>query len=139
MITTANIVLTFKTLWDADATLTASVPGGLCFGRQLDTSSSPYATILVQSQGKVIDTGDNFLEDFLVTIRVYGAVTLTVMDTISQRISTLFDSKSTLGSLSEFVMMYPTADSIEEDISEKEAKDIVFAVHSWNLKTQVVR
>ena len=115
---TVNITKAVRTLFNADATLSSLVPGGLIYGIQPAPVLRPFASLLVYLDGDPeLTTGAIYAQAYMAVIRVWSDQFLAKAGAIQTALEGILTSATKLTGLTDnawTLAVWPQPSSIEE-------------------------
>lgn len=136
-----NIIAGWKTTWDAEATITSVVPGGLWSGPVPQAEAGdPYAQISVSTQPPNWTSGSAFWQTFTIEVQVWSKAGATNAGTIRSAIAAVFtnSNKSNLAitGVTKIISLLPDTGDRQTEPRRKQAKDVLVTSLRWQLTLQ---
>ncbi len=98
-----------------------------------DGPDAPYATIAVVPGPKQYFSGTHSIEDFNVTVRIYGGPLVGDAGDFQVAMGTVYDTVSNISGIDGFMSCFRDTDAIDEDPARKNASDVVTTTGTWTL------
>lgn len=129
-----TVVSGLVSTWQANATLTTLVPGGIWYGQAPQDESRTRATITMTQEGAIIEAATReYIQNFTIEVTLYATKTMTSADwqTIREAINSIWTVTNPPSSGVKFITINPASSSVELAPDRRDGEDVLIGKASY--------
>lgn len=123
-----TVVAGLVSTWQANATLTTLVPGGIWYGQAPQDESRTRATLTITQEGAIIEAATReYIQNVSIEVTLYATKTMTSGDwqTIREAINGIWTVSNPPSNGTKFITINPASTSIELAQERRDGEDVL--------------